>query len=127
MEIINSKDEVILESPPHFLLYTIKVIPKPLRSKFPILSNLEIKSNKYIDETQVLLENEVHRLRDEILIIKQLVNNEYFIDGLDNKKLSEFLLGKSESEKKESVTELDLMIKQIQVASENKLKIRILL
>ena len=105
-----------------FYLILQEFSPKKLRDQFPILKRLDLDSENYIDETQVISEFDLNSLQNELLVIKNLISFEYFIEGLDNLKFKQHLLGKTEEEQKESIELLDIMIHQISIAAKENLK-----
>jgi hypothetical protein len=127
MEIVDENGTIHMESPPAFLLYTIRAFPKHLRANFPILMRLDIDSGYYYNEVQEVLANDLLQLKEELLVIKKLINYEQFLEGLDTNKLKEFLLNETEKINEESRDCLDQMIVQISKAIGNNLKIRVLL
>ncbi|WP_299764612.1 hypothetical protein [uncultured Dokdonia sp.] len=86
MEAINKERKVVLETTPYFLLDCSKYLPKRIRKEFPILLDLDIHSDKWIDELQILNLDTVKDLNQELSRVRRILNLEEFIPKIDSKK-----------------------------------------
>lgn len=127
MEIVDQSGNVLIESPPYFLLYTTRNFPKNLRANFPILSRLDIDSDNYMDEKQEVFGDDLLQLEKELSIVRNIINYKHFIEGIDNTKFKAYLLGETDDIDQESRDCLDQMIDQVSEAIDRKLKVVVFL
>ncbi|WP_299103860.1 hypothetical protein [uncultured Tenacibaculum sp.] len=83
MEALNEKGEVEYEMAPNFLIYCAKRFPKNDRNHFPILSNLDLNSDKWIDESQLFNPSQISKLKNEIEQVQKILNKEVFVPNLN--------------------------------------------
>lgn len=72
---------------PNFLIYCSRYLPKQIRNGFPILLDLELLSDKWIDELQVFKPDRIIELCGELSRVYRIINLEEFIPGVDAKKI----------------------------------------
>ena len=124
MESLNEDRNVIDEIAPYSIIHCSRYLPKKIRSEFPILTGLDLHSEKWIDEVQNFKSNEIPELYSEFNRIRKLVKMKEFIPGLDNKKFLEYWKGK-EMDESEFQAELDVLEKFMLSAMEERLEIKI--
>ena len=124
MESINNDGNVIDEIAPNSLIHCSRHLPKTVRYKFPIITGLDLHSEKWIDEVQSFKANEILELHSEFSRIKRLTKMEEYISELDNKKFLKYWKGKEMTES-EFQAELDLLEKFFLNAMEKQLEIKI--
>ncbi|WP_025663485.1 hypothetical protein [Aquimarina megaterium] len=90
MEALNKKEEVVFEMAPNFLIYCSKHLPKNIRNEFPILLNLDLNSNDWIDELQTFKSDRISELKNEIERVRRILNNEEFTLNLNREKILKF-------------------------------------
>ena len=90
MQSVNNKNEVILEMTPNFLIYCSRHLPKNIRNEFPILLNLELNSDKWIDELQTLNSEKISEMENEIERIYRIINKLEFIPNVESEKILKF-------------------------------------
>ncbi|WP_299278003.1 hypothetical protein [uncultured Psychroserpens sp.] len=124
MESINDNGNVIDEIAPHSIIHCSRHLPKKIRYDFPIITGLDLHSEKWIDEVQYFKNDEISQLYSELIRIRRLSKMEEFISGLDNKKFLEYWKG-NEMKESEFQVELDFLEKFILNAMEQQLEIKI--
>ncbi len=124
MESINDKENVIDEIAPNSIIHCSRHLPRKIRNEFPIITGLDLHSEKWIDEIQRLNNSEISELHSEFTRIRRLIKMEEFISGLDNKKFLEYWKG-DQMKESEFQIELDTLEKFILNAINNKLEIKI--
>ena len=90
MQSVNNKNEVILEMTPNFLIYCSRHLPKNIRNEFPILLNLDLNSDKWIDELQTLNSDKISVMENEIERIYRIINKLEFIPNVESEKILKF-------------------------------------
>jgi len=124
MESINDKGNVIDEIGPNSIIHCSKHLPRKIRNQFPIITGLDLHSEKWIDEVQRLKNNEISEFHSEFIRIRRLIKMEEFISRLDNRKFLEYWKGKEINES-EFQAELDLLEKFLLNAMKRQLEIKI--
>lgn len=124
MEALNNDGYVIDEIAPYSIIYCSRYLPKKILDEFPIITGLDLHSEKWIDEIQVFKSDEISELYSEFRRIRRLAKMEEFIPGLDNKKFLGFWKGEEISESKFQA-ELDILEKFILNAIDKQLEIKI--
>ena len=127
IEIIDKNGTIHMECHPGFLLYTSKIFPKALRKAFPILTKLDFYSGNYTGEKQEIEGSDLIELEKELIMVREIINYQYFIDGLDNSKFKEYLLKETDDINQEGREFLDLNIRYISEAVAKKFKLIVLL
>lgn len=127
MEIIDENGKIYKELPPYFLLYSTRAFPKNLRHHFPILHRLDRDSKHYFDEIQEVSGNDLIQLKEELIVIKKLINYEYFFEGLDVNSVKKYLISETETTNIESREYLDQMIDLISETISQQLKVVVML
>jgi hypothetical protein len=127
MEIVDKNGTIHMECHPGYLLYTSKIFPRVLRDKFPMLTRLDFYSGNYVDERQVVEGSDLIQLEKELIIVRKIINYEYFIAGLDNSKFKEYLLEEIDDINQEARDSLDQIIRYIVEAIAKKFKLVVLL
>ncbi|WP_074405780.1 hypothetical protein [Aquimarina megaterium] len=90
MEALNKKEEVVFEVAPNFLIYCSRHLPKDIRNEFPILLNLDLNSNKWIDELQTFKTDKISELKNEIERVRRILNKEEFTPNLNTEKILKY-------------------------------------
>ena len=124
MESINNDGIVIEEIAPNSIIHCSRHLSEKIRNEFPIITGLDLHSEKWIDEVQSFKTNEILKLHSEFSRIRRLTKMEEYITGLNNKKFLEYWKGKEMNES-EFQAELDLLEKFILNAMEQQLEIKI--
>ena len=124
MQSINDKGKVIDEMAPHSIIYCSRFLPRKIRSEFPIITGLDLHSEKWKGEVQRFKHNEISQLYLEFTRIRRLTKMEEFISGLDNKKFLEYWKG-NQMKAAEFQIELDLLENFMLNAINNQLEIEI--
>ena len=124
MESINCNGNVIEEIAPNSIIHCSRHLPKIIRNEFPIITGLDLHSDKWIDEVQKFETNKISELYSELVRIRRLTKMEEYISGLDNKKFLTYWKGNEISES-EFQKELDQLEKFMLNAIEKQLEIKI--
>lgn len=96
---------------PHPLLHCIRYLPKHTRNEFPVLTDLDLKSDKWNDEWQTLDKERAKRLKEELQRVRNITRFKEFIDGVDNKKFYEdWKKGEDETEFNQHLDRLEVLI-----------------
>lgn len=123
IEVRNNDQKIIAQGAPHLLIYCIKYLPKSARVHFPVLSQLDLNSEQWTYELQVLSIKDIKALQKELKILREIISFQYFIEGVDNQAF--YNLWKEDNEEKLFHSILDDLEELIQIAIKQNLEIRI--
>lgn len=90
MESINKNEVVVLKMAPNFLINCSRHLPKQIRNEFPILMDLELSSDKWIDELQIFEPDKISDLNNEISRVYRIINLKEYIPGVNAKKMLDY-------------------------------------
>ncbi|WP_343913792.1 hypothetical protein [Aquimarina litoralis] len=90
MEALNKKKEIVFEMAPNFLIYCSRHLPKNIKNEFPILLNLDLHSDKWIDELQTFQSDKIYELKKEIERVRRILNREEFVPNVNSEKILKF-------------------------------------
>ncbi|MEM6687142.1 MAG: hypothetical protein AAF617_15280, partial [Bacteroidota bacterium] len=87
MQAFNDKGEVVVEMAPNFLMYCLKWFPKKSKEEFPIISNLTIDSENWIDELQIFKLESIIELKAEIERMYGVLNYKEFVANVSAEEI----------------------------------------
>ncbi|KAA1245789.1 hypothetical protein [Aquimarina sp. RZ0] len=90
MEALNKKEGVMFEMAPNFLIYCSRHLPKNLKNEFPILFNLDLNSDNWIDELQTFKSDKISGLKNEIEQVQRILNKEESTPNVNTEKVLKF-------------------------------------
>jgi len=90
MKMQNKYGDVISEMAPNFLIHASSHLPRPAKSEFPVLTDLDLHSSKWNGELQILNFKKAEKLNLELKKLSDLVNMKEFIKGIDNRKIVKY-------------------------------------
>ena len=126
MEMRNRRGEVISEMAPNLLIHASSHLPRPAKSEFPVLTDLDLHSSKWNGELQILNFETAEKLNLELKKISDLLNMKGFIKGVDNRKILKYWTDDDYSidDLNDDINALKIFIEK---ALDNKFEIRIYL
>lgn len=123
IKIKDEKGYVLASSVPHPLILCTRYLPKNIRSEFHMLDRLELDSDSWTDEQQILNVEELKRLLFEFKRLRKVVQFHEFIDGLNNESFYSFW--RDGEEKSEFENHLNTLESLMELGISKNLNIRI--
>ncbi|CAL2077950.1 conserved hypothetical protein [Tenacibaculum sp. 190524A05c] len=89
LEVVDKEFNTVKELAPNLLIQISQYWPKDLKTRFPILTNLNLHSSDWIDENQNFKDNELIQLKDELELFLKVLNFEAFVKDFDTNRIIE--------------------------------------
>ena len=95
MIVLDANFNIVKELAPNLLIYISRGWSKEIQEEFPILANLSLSSDKWIDEEQCFHSGNLIEFKNELHILLKVLSFEKFIKGLDVKKVVKYSINES--------------------------------